>query len=212
MKSFLVELEERLAHTLMPGVYRAVTGVRLEAIYDRIAREALSYYTGGPIVDVGCGGGHLLRALDRHCPRATRLGIDPAIRLLSAAGRVSAGDGAGFCGGEAGRLPLSRDSVGLLVSTGSIHHWPSFASGLEEVFRVLKPGAYACIYDQARFSGVGEAWRALRQGFVGLGLTALPTEEIRQVADASALSVARFEIEGALVRLILQKPPAAPTP
>ena len=212
VKSPLVELEERIVHTLMPGVYRAVTGKRLGTIYDRIAREALRYRSDGLIVDVGCGGGHLLRALRGHASDARLLGVDPAHGLLNTARRAAIDATIEFSAGEAGHLPLAAGSVGLALSTGSVHHWPSLADGLAELARVLRHGAYACIYDQARYSGVGAAYRALRQGFVGLGLTALPTEQLQRTAEESPLTVVRFDTEGALVRLILQKPSQPPTP
>jgi ubiquinone/menaquinone biosynthesis C-methylase UbiE len=41
--------------------------------------------------------------------------------------------------GSAVMLPLRSESVAAVVSTFSMHWWPSIASGLAEMFRVLRP-------------------------------------------------------------------------
>jgi ubiquinone/menaquinone biosynthesis C-methylase UbiE len=34
-----------------------------------------------------------------------------------------------------------------VVSTGSIHHWKKPETGLNEIYRILKPGGHALVYD-----------------------------------------------------------------
>ena len=48
---------------------------------------------------------------------------------------------------DVAQLPFDDESIDLVVSTISMHHWANLASGLREVVRVLRPGARAWLYD-----------------------------------------------------------------
>jgi SAM-dependent methyltransferase len=49
--------------------------------------------------------------------------------------------------GDVAALPFADNSVDLVVSTLSLHHWDDPAAGLDEIVRVLGPGGQAWIYD-----------------------------------------------------------------
>jgi SAM-dependent methyltransferase len=49
--------------------------------------------------------------------------------------------------GDVASLPFADASFDAVVSTFSLHHWPDPAKGLEEIYRVLRPGGVARIYD-----------------------------------------------------------------
>jgi SAM-dependent methyltransferase len=51
------------------------------------------------------------------------------------------------CVGDVAALPLPDDSVDLVTSSFSVHHWPDAVAGFSEVHRVLRPGGRAIIYD-----------------------------------------------------------------
>ena len=55
-----------------------------------------------------------------------------------------------------------------MVSTFSLHHWPNLAKGLEEIYRVLRPGGVARVYD------VVDWIRRFEQG--GAGISELAKE------------------------------------
>jgi ubiquinone/menaquinone biosynthesis C-methylase UbiE len=44
-------------------------------------------------------------------------------------------------------MPLADRSFDIVVSTGSIHHWKEVTACLNDIYRVLKQGGYALIYD-----------------------------------------------------------------
>lgn len=48
---------------------------------------------------------------------------------------------------DVAHLPHPDDSVDLVVSSLSMHHWPDVPAGLREIQRVLRPGGQAWIYD-----------------------------------------------------------------
>ena len=47
--------------------------------------------------------------------------------------------------GAAEKLPFDNNSIDLVVSRGSIFFWEDQAQGLQEVYRVLREGGWACI-------------------------------------------------------------------
>jgi ubiquinone/menaquinone biosynthesis C-methylase UbiE len=49
--------------------------------------------------------------------------------------------------GDVAAPPLADNSVDLVVSILSLHHWDDPAAGLNEIVRVLGPGGQAWIYD-----------------------------------------------------------------
>ena len=49
--------------------------------------------------------------------------------------------------GNAGNIPFPDGYFDIVVSTASIHHWKQPTKGLNEVWRVLKNGGFALIYD-----------------------------------------------------------------
>jgi len=75
---------------------------------------------------------------------AEMVGMANALAARSrVAGRVE------FLVGDAASLPLSDASFDTVVSTFSLHHWASPADGLAEIYRVVRPGGVARVYDVA---------------------------------------------------------------
>lgn len=81
----------------------------------------------------------------------TGLDLDPAMieRARSSAKRVADDPDRRppFLVGDVASLPFSDGSFDLVVSTFSIHHWPDPTAGLAEIWRVLRPGGRALIWD-----------------------------------------------------------------
>jgi ubiquinone/menaquinone biosynthesis C-methylase UbiE len=51
--------------------------------------------------------------------------------------------------GDVAALPFGEASFDVVVSTLSAHNWPDPAAGLAELYRVLRPGGVAWVYDLA---------------------------------------------------------------
>jgi len=52
-----------------------------------------------------------------------------------------------FTVGDLADLPLPDDSVDLIVSTASLHHWADVGAVIASLGRVLRPGGQMWIYD-----------------------------------------------------------------
>lgn len=95
---------------------------------------------GGDVVDVGCGGGALVRALAERGARA--IGVETSDGQLESARAQGGGPGVSYAVGRAEALPLAAGSVDAVVFMRSLHHVPVAGHGaaLSEALRVLRPG------------------------------------------------------------------------
>jgi len=117
--------------------------------FDWIHRAALDAVPAGirpeSILDIGCGTGRLLRKAARHWPAARLTGVDPAEGMVKEARRLT--PGTQFHVSMAETLPLPDDSVDLVLSTVSFHHWQDQLLGVKQVARVLHPGGVFVLVD-----------------------------------------------------------------
>lgn len=106
----------------------------------RLAEELSDLGPEDTVVDVGCGPGAAVRRAARRAASVT--GVDPApimLRVARLLGQRS--KKVRFIEGTAEALPLPDDSVSVLWSIASVHHWADLDAGLREALRVLRPGA-----------------------------------------------------------------------
>jgi ubiquinone/menaquinone biosynthesis C-methylase UbiE len=111
-----------------------------ELISDLAMLERLVEFDGRDVVDIGCGGGALVRDLTARGARVT--GVEVSEEQLATALSRARDDGARYLVGLAQALPLSDDSVDVAVFMRSFHHVPAgeLMQALRESRRVLRPG------------------------------------------------------------------------
>jgi ubiquinone/menaquinone biosynthesis C-methylase UbiE len=97
------------------------------------------------ILDIGCGTGRLLRKAALRWPAAKLGGVDPAAGMVTEARRLT--PQADFQVSLAESIPLPDDSVDLVLSTMSFHHWQDQGQGVKQVGRVLHPGGIFVLLD-----------------------------------------------------------------
>jgi SAM-dependent methyltransferase len=145
------------------GAYDALVATILEGFYACVAGEVAAAHPGGKLLEVGSGPGRLAVRLAREAPGITLTGVDISDAMVERAARRAAGAGLServrFEVGDVAALPLSEREFDGVVSTLSLHHWSDPASGLAEIYRVLKPGGEARIYDLAHW-----LWPPARSG------------------------------------------------
>jgi SAM-dependent methyltransferase len=91
---------------------------------------------GKDVVDIGCGGGGLVR--DLAALGARPIGIEISEEQLASARARDGGSGARYLIGRGEALPLSDGSMDVAVFMRTLHHVPPEAS-LRESRRVLRP-------------------------------------------------------------------------
>jgi SAM-dependent methyltransferase len=98
------------------------------------------------VLDVGCGGGWLVRRLAAQAPQGSVVGIDVSDEMVRRAQLASAGvPNAQFQQGTAEEIPAPPASFSKVISVESAYYWHDPARGLGEIFRVLEPGGAAWI-------------------------------------------------------------------
>ena len=116
----------------------------------RLNRADLSFLKGADCLDAGCGSGRYTMAMAKLGAR-TSLGVDISERAVREAaqrsGRLGFGRSVQFVQGSV--IDMPREWTGrfdFVCSNGVVHHTTNPAKGLEEIFRVLKPGGQAYVF------------------------------------------------------------------
>ncbi len=125
---------------MAPSYDKTVGRITFNAYQPVLDLVANRYGGDGPpsVLDVGCGTGTLLSKIKSRWPDAQLTGVDPAQGMVDVARRRL--PGAVFQVGSAEALPLPDQSIDVVLSTISFHHWSDQAAGIRDITRVLKPG------------------------------------------------------------------------
>jgi len=136
--------QNEVGHTLLDKPYESAGSSAVFARqWSRIA-EALRDVGAGPVVEVGCGKGHLLRWMRAAAaaPGRTFVGIDLSRAVFALPPQQLAG---AMADGE--HLPLRDASVAALIYDGALHHLIDYIDALREAFRVLRPGGLLILFE-----------------------------------------------------------------
>jgi SAM-dependent methyltransferase len=176
------------------------------------------------ILDVGSGGGWLVRELASRVPQGRVTGMDLADEMVKRARQSSPTvHNAEFVVGSVDAIPRTANSFDKVVSVESSYYWPDPAAGIREIFRVLRPGGSAWIlinyfrdnpycHRWAKLIPIpmhllsGDEWAGL---FLKAGFTQVVHQRIRDLTPApetytgrwfrDATELAAFRKEGALL-------------
>ncbi len=134
-----------------------VTGRTRDA---RLVADMADVDAADRVVDIGCGPGTAVRVAAKRGARVT--GLDPSEPMLRLARlltrlRRPAGEITWVRAG-AEDMPLPDASFDVCWSLATVHHWPELEAGMEEVERVLRPGAtFIALEKQAAPGATGNA-------------------------------------------------------
>ncbi len=106
-------------------------------IASRIATH-LQPKPGGLYLDIGCGTGNYLQALQNL--GLTMYGVDPSNTMLGVAEKKC--PDAILVKGHAESIPYPNDFFDGATAMFTFHHWTDKQLGLNELYRVVKPGAH----------------------------------------------------------------------
>jgi ubiquinone/menaquinone biosynthesis C-methylase UbiE len=201
------------------ALYNRVSATRVfQRQYALIARDILSYCSEGNLLDIGTGPGWLLVHLHRLSPGLQGTGIDASPAMVARARKNIAA--AGLSGrievrdGKASQLPFAAGVFDAVVSTASMHHWKDPTAGLQEAYRVLKPGGYALMYDLVSdtpasvLAEMAREWGKLKRLFLWLHAFEEPfyrQGEFALLARPTLFQEGRTRFVGVLCCLALKK-------
>ncbi len=185
--------------------------------YDRFIAPAVNDYVrtlqrteleqvvdGGRVLDVGCGGGQNLISLANARADLQLCGLDLSPRQVARAARRGQrfGSRVRFVQGSALELPFDDDEFNLVVSIGSIKHWPDMQRGVAECARVLAPGGMLVIAEADRGCHLADARSFIDRWRIPgpLGVIALAGFRTWVAGQGLDLDEARALLEAACLR------------
>lgn len=98
------------------------------------------------VLDVGCGTGTLLSAVQSRSPAAALTGVDLVPAMIAIA-RTKVSPNVGLVAANAEALPFCDGSFDVVASTSSFHFWGQPDLALAEVARVLVRGGRLVVTD-----------------------------------------------------------------
>lgn len=124
-----------------PAVDTLLTRGRLDTDSEYTVLRNLVGAPNGPLVDLGCGAGLVLRRLTRDLPGVQAIGVDLSRPMLEEAiSQVREhGEAADFLRARVPPLPFNDGALGAVLAVGLLHLLPDVDPLLAEVARALKP-------------------------------------------------------------------------
>jgi ubiquinone/menaquinone biosynthesis C-methylase UbiE len=174
----------------VPGLFMARTLDRVNERVNRLALEQLALAPRDRLLDVGFGGGLLIRQALAAVPEVRVTGIDVSLPMLDRArrtfrqaidsGRVEIAE-ADVCS-----MPFASHSFDKAAAINTLHFWPEPGAGLAEVRRVLKPGGMLVIAVRPR-----EFLERVK--FTELGFRAFEDGELHRLLEAAGFESSVIE-------------------
>lgn len=146
-------------HWLTP-YYDAVIGTTTrERSFKQALIKQARFAPGQRVLDLACGTGTLAIWIKQHQPQANIIGVDgdPAILSLASRKAQKANVSIQFDHALSYSLPYPAAHFDRVVSSLFFHHlsWENKKRTVQELFRVLKPGAELHVADWGRASNTG---------------------------------------------------------
>jgi ubiquinone/menaquinone biosynthesis C-methylase UbiE len=186
--------------------------------YELAAEDIVSHCSQGTLLDIGTGPARLLLKLHQQSPSMRLVGIDSSAAMIKQAKQNIAQAGLSefieVKEGSAGHIPFPDQSLDIVVSTVSMHHWKQPEACLNEIYRVLKDNSYALIYDivsdtpQSTMSEIKREFGRLKATLFWLHNFEEPfytRQNFEAIAQSSLFGKGRTQFLGLFCCLILKK-------
>jgi len=131
-------------------------------LYREIA-ERLPLGKVGRVLDIGTGTGLQLRAVHDLHPEAELFGLDLSPRAIRAARKALQDLKVDLRSGSIAAAPYEDGFFDLVTCNASMSYWEDPAECLNEIFRILKPGGEAVLFEPHRDIDIQDALERIRQ-------------------------------------------------
>ena len=112
-----------------------------------IAKDLVKYLESGALLDVGTGHGRLLREIYNINPELDLYGLDISEKMIEIARENLEGISATLKIGNIKNTPFEDNFFNIVTSTGSLYLWDLPITCINEIYRILKSGGLALIYE-----------------------------------------------------------------
>ena len=138
---------------LLATSYEKASRMVIEGYYSQVAGEIVSHIQHGTMLDLGTGPGYLPIQIVKRAPHLKITGVDLSRKLIDMA-KINAQKAGlsfqlSFEVGDSARLRFDDEAFDMVISTGMLHSLKNPVNVLAEIYRVLKNGTDAWIYDPA---------------------------------------------------------------
>jgi ubiquinone/menaquinone biosynthesis C-methylase UbiE len=204
------EPSEHRAAILDQFTRQAVPFTTSPSIRDEAALRLIVEWSGvGPadtVLDVACGGGHVVCAFARVARHATGIDLTPA--MLEQARKHQMAEGLAnvtWTLGDVAPLPFPDAHFTLAISRYAFHHFLDPLAVLREMRRVTAPGGKVMVVDSAPAPERADAFNRMEKLRDPSHARAMPLDEQRALFAAAGLAAPRatgYRLEGELSGLI----------
>ena len=124
---------------------------KLRKEYRRLADKTASVVQEGKLLEIGPGPGYISIEIAKILPKMEVTGLDISDTMIEIAktnaNEYGLSERIKFRKGDASNMPFEASSFDFVISSGSLHHWKKPTQIFNEIYRVLKPGCRALIFD-----------------------------------------------------------------
>jgi ubiquinone/menaquinone biosynthesis C-methylase UbiE len=171
LRDILAGIEPEAIPYPLSRVYAILAGGRMFGDFYRIvAGQVVEKLHAGRVLDIGTGPGKLPILIASDYPMLRVTGLDLSADMVKIASDEAQRRGlknVEFRQGNASELPFPDREFDLVLTTLSFHHWKQPEKGLDEIYRVLREGGEAWIYDVPRdFNKTMFAYMEDKYGFL----------------------------------------------
>jgi ubiquinone/menaquinone biosynthesis C-methylase UbiE len=180
---------------------------------------------GASLLDLGCGTGHLLIDFNNaitsgKLPSLKLHGIDigtESVRVCQERLSLANITDVELREGDGAEMPYQDESMDIVVTSLSLHHWSEPVRVLNEIHRILRLGGLLILFDMRRDCKKFWHWllgfatrvivpKALRNVREPLGslLSSYTTDELRNILSKTRWSEAEYRVEGVLFAQLLE--------
>lgn len=100
------------------------------------------------IMDVGCGTGELLKTLSQSNHSTSLIGVDISRKMLEKASTIA--PTASLIKADSANIPVADNSIDIIVSSASFHHYENPEYVVREWDRILNKNGYIIILDSIK--------------------------------------------------------------
>ncbi len=133
-------------------LYDNLTRIRgVKKGFEEIASLVNEQLKEGKLLDIGTGPGRLLKAIHMINPHMELYGLDISASMLDVANRnLQDIKNIDLQVGNIVKTDYPSDFFDCIVSSGSFYNWDHPFEGLNEIYRILKPGKTAFIFESTK--------------------------------------------------------------
>ncbi|MEI6753890.1 MAG: class I SAM-dependent methyltransferase [Paludibacter sp.] len=128
---------------------RLTNNTGVNSSFSKMAGYVAARFTEGRLLDVGTGPGRLLLELQEQVPGMELHGLDISASMLKIA-RDRLGEVVELKLGNICASGYPDDYFDCVLCSGSFYNWDMPVDGLNEIYRILKPGQKAYLFETTR--------------------------------------------------------------